>query len=119
MKNLTPHPIHVYSEGEVIRTYPSVGSLRLVPKKQTMMESVDGVPVISPPEHEDISGDISKDSTEPILVSMLVGNFLAENKDRYKGPVYGPDTSPDGVVRNEEGNISGCKRFVFYKGMTE
>jgi hypothetical protein len=50
-----------------------------------------------------------------ILVSMAVGEFIAANpraSDQYW--VFGPDTGPGGVMRDQRGQICGTKRLVFY-----
>ena len=89
---------------------------------------------------------ISRSLCPGILVSMPVGLFLeslseqqldelipADKTDvdeydeddeldqvpekRRRVPIYGPDTAPESVVRNETGAIIGCSRLVAYKAV--
>ena len=89
---------------------------------------------------------ISRSLCAGILVNMPVGEYLetlneeqldklipAEETDideyaiedeldqapmkRRRVPVFGPDTAPDSVVRNERGIIIGCKRLVGYNAV--
>jgi len=46
---------------------------------------------------------------------MPVGQTVHDN-DEYHPPfeVFGPDTGPDHVVRDDKGQILGTKRFIKY-----
>ena len=53
---------------------------------------------------------------KPIVVSAMVGEYLAANPAKWAGAVYSPDTSPASVVRDGAGQIVGVKRLMIYKG---
>ena len=48
---------------------------------------------------------------DPIIVSAMVADALAKQGKTYG--VYYPDTGPDSVVRDAEGNILGVRRMAF------
>jgi len=106
--NTTPHTIVLYKNGKPWKEFlPSKDhQLRLKSEPTTEFE-LDGFPVISAPQFTDVDGEMP---LGPILVSMLVGNFLADKRRN----VYGPDTRPASVVRDEMDQIIGTKRLIKY-----
>lgn len=106
--NTTPHDIVYYADGKAVKTFPkAVDSLRLT-SAETEAFTNDGMPVVSAPKFTGVVGTLPPG---PILVSMPVGNFLATTGRKE---VFGPDTGPESVVRDDKGQIIGCKRFVQY-----
>jgi len=101
IKNLTPHPIHLVDENNnIIRTFAPDGLVRL---KATTVDAgqIDGCKVTTtqfgepeglPEEKEEIF----------FLVSQLVKSALPSRKDLLV---------PAEVVRDEKGNIIGCRSF--------
>ena len=78
--------------------------------------TVLGIPVVPAPLFSDVVGLPSDEEFQPdILVSMPVGEFLRNHPERYGGAVFGPDTGPDGVVRDQRGTILGTTRLLLYK----
>lgn len=69
----------------------------------------------SPQKFVDVEGLPRYQCNNDIIVSMPVGEFLANNRHLYCGAVYSPDTSPASAIRNEQGTIVGVKRLVLYK----
>ena len=118
-KNYTPHAITIVKteDGQDI-CIPSHGCARLRSEPQQKLGEIDGVSIVSAQKFFGLdlqhSPDLNND-TSPILVSMPVGEFIANNPEVYAGSVYGPDTSPTGVVRNEKGEIVGTRRLIRYK----
>ena len=101
IKNMTPHPINVVNgEGKNIRIIPNEGIIRL--KTETSPAGkVDGIPLT-----KTVFG-VSEGLPEFqegvfLIVSQLVKNALPERKDLIV---------PAEVVRDEKGNIIGCKSF--------
>lgn len=133
--NMTPHDISVYrnNNGEsceltLVGFYPkSTRTCRCVPSPVVECDPIqDGtVPVILAPSFSSVEGLpgvkekgvlLPDDGFSPdILVSMPVGEILRNEPERYRGAVYGPDTGPDGVIRDDKGAIKGTFRLVLYK----
>lgn len=115
-RNLTPHALTiVYPDQSNLIVIPSTGMARLISLEQKEIETISGIQVVGPQNFISVEGLGDTLGDTPILVSMPVGEYLARNPAFYNGPVYGPDTSPIGVVRNEKGEITGTKRLVRYK----
>ena len=124
--NTTPHTVSLYLSGDTVVDYPpdKQCALRLIEQPGEKYADEHGVPVHGPPQwvglswlefpRKDIEGKID------LLVSMPVGNYLRE---RGMGPmlresgvwnVYGPNTGPDKVVRNDAGQIVGTTELILY-----
>jgi hypothetical protein len=120
--NCTPHDIVLYeADGKTVkRTFPKRDFvLRLDQAAPNVAPFQNlGVPVVEPPAFShhgakdmlNANDDITSETL--LIVSMVVGDFFA-NKDSQWW-MFGPDTGPDGVVRDEKGQIIGTKRLVFY-----
>jgi len=135
--NCTPHPIDVFKKLDeddwkfMVRIPPSGFVMRLDSHEQECRGAwgatgVDGelvrIPVVTSqrfkteikwPTSEEIP-ELS-DENAVILVSMPVGQFIAELNEDIPYNVGGPDTGPEGVVRDSEGQILGTTRFVWYR----
>lgn len=118
MQNLTPHDIHVYDDNgdDIVFTVPrSEHCARLTECDPIVVGSLgNGVPVIRAPIYSGVTGIPFPDVGQTIVVSMPVGHYIQSGKMSWSGPVYGPDTSVTGCVRDEFGRIVGTKRFVQY-----
>jgi hypothetical protein len=101
--NCTPHPVMVVgSDNQVILTLPKGDVVPRLSETTKVVEVINGIDIT-----ETIFGDI-QDLPEPqtgvfLVVSRLV---LSACKDRTDLLV------PNGVVRDENGNILGCKSFA-------
>lgn len=119
--NFCPHDVHLYAKDgtTLLRTYPKEKtSLRLV-NNPSIEEEFLGLPTIPRPSYSGVEGlpDPASYANKPaptIIVSMVVGESPAVDR-MYPGNIIGPDTSPQGVVRDDKGTITGTKRFVVYK----
>ena len=95
----TPHDINIIGEdGQVIRTYPSVGVARL--KSETVrVFDLNGIPVT-----ETIFGEpegLPNRSFDVFyIVSGLIKSALTDRKDLL---------SPGELVRDDQGRVIGCK----------
>lgn len=107
--NLTPHDVVIYNdEGEIIKTYPKTEEEKVarIQDSITITGEIDGVPV------GEITYGAPIDLPEPqdgvyYIVSLVVRQALPHRKD-----LLSPDTSPAGVVRDEQGRILGTTRFI-------
>ncbi|WCF11484.1 hypothetical protein NDS46_31500 (plasmid) [Paenibacillus thiaminolyticus] len=102
--NLTPHDVVIMERNEIIKVIPASGNVARVQTHAKAVGKLDGIEVV-----KTVWGDIEglPEPKEGIvyIVSMLVGQ-AAKRSD-----VIGPDTSPDSAIRNEAGQIVGCRRF--------
>src|SRR5690606_9819063 len=105
--NLTPHDVVIYNaKGEVIKTYPKSGKVARIQDEVTIKGDIDGVPVGSITYGEAIDLPEPQDGVY-YIVSLVVRQALPHRKD-----LISPDTSPAGVVRDEQGRILGTTRFI-------
>lgn len=103
--NYTPHTIHICNEiGDVTASYESAGSAR-VATRQEEVGTVNGISVYAT-EYGEVEGLPDKQDDTFIIVSFMVKQAMAGRHD-----LICPNTSPQGVVRNEAGQIIGVKSF--------
>jgi hypothetical protein len=124
--NLTPHEINVYKEDKttVLKSYPSVGSVRLTEDDPKMLESFDGVPYHAPysygaptftfndsfeklyPEQHYLHSNSNLRSG--FIVSSLAAPELVRSGYTH---VFAPDTGNTRVVR-KDGQVAGTTCFT-------
>ena len=99
IKNLTPHPVNICNNaGDIVRVFQSEGLVRL--KATTVVAGeIDGIPVTKT-EFGQVEGLPEFQEGVFIVVSQLVKNALPSRFDLLV---------PAEVVRDEKGNIIGCK----------
>jgi hypothetical protein len=113
--NLTPHALTVYSEnGALLGIFESNGIIRLATRKVKIGEA-DGIPLFST-EFGDPEGLPEKLDRQAIyIVSALAKKAtalaFAENYDEEEGEGLPRVASPGELVRNEKGEVIGCKGF--------
>ena len=116
MLNCTPHDIlFINAMGEKLVVPRSNYCIRLTEsnqKKYGQHESLR-VPIVSTPVYDGMTG-APEDTTQDIIVSMPVGQEITAGRIQWKGNVFGPDLSPTGVIRDENGRILGTKRLIRY-----
>lgn len=118
--NFTPHTINVKNDidGTWI-PFVSIGTLRINQFEQKQLEESIGtaIKVLNRPTFKELAGDIGEArECKKIIVSMVVGEFLAEHKDVIPNcAVYVTDSSPSGAVRDDNGAIIGVKQLVRYR----
>jgi hypothetical protein len=125
MINVTPHVVSVTENPmERIHFHRSPWIVRLInPHGPTLTEKyqdcLEGVfAYTTAATFGGLEGMPPNDMNLPqnaLIVSMPVGEYLRNNPSRWMGPVFGPDTSPDGAIRDKDGVIIGCNRLVLYK----
>lgn len=101
--NLTPHPINIIlDDGSNITIDPS----GVVPRCSAANT------VIAPGFTQSVLGDVTglPDKVDGVLliVGALIRTALPDRDD-----LIGPDTSPTGAVRNDQGQIIGVRGFQF------
>lgn len=106
--NLTPHPITVFKGEEKIEIPPS-GEVARVGVEQKKVGELNGIPV-----HKSIFGDVEglpepRENTVYIVSTVVLQALKAKNIVRRD--LVSPDTTPNGVVRDEEGRIIGVRGF--------
>jgi hypothetical protein len=119
--NLTPHDVHVLNDdGSTLLTYPKSGQqVRLISKPQIPVDcDLEQVPVVSAQSWSNVDQSIKIDpNVTHLLVSMPVGEFLARSpisNQYWNYTIIGPDTGPQGAVRDQTGRIVGTRRLVLY-----
>lgn len=119
--NLTPHEITLITDKGESRIPPSgkVARVSQIPREQCGELNCRGdsdvkIPLFHSPVYGDVQWpEFDRAKYNCALVSLLVGQ--AHEKTQYKEmpnfTVISPDTSPDNVVRNDDGTIRGVKAF--------
>ena len=103
--NYTPHVINICNEmGQVTASYNSVGNAR-VTTRQEEVGKVNEIAVYAT-EYGEVEGLPDKQDDTFIIVSFMVKQAMQGRQD-----LICPNTSPNGVVRNESGQIIGVKSF--------
>jgi len=104
--NLTPHNVVIVDEqGNVILDIPPSGQVARVRVKQTPTGEVCGIPVVQT-TFEGVENLPGPREGVIYVVSSMVAQVVSGRQD-----VVAPDTSPESVVRDEDGRIVGVKRF--------
>jgi len=115
--NTTPRDIVIVNDDKsVVRTFAKSGvdvRQKSAPQKEISFPTV-GLTVVNRQIFTSVEGLADLPDASWILVSMPVGEYFASNRHQCKHWVFGPDTGPAAVVRDEKGQICGTKRLVFY-----
>ena len=118
--NMTPHNLSVCPEGGSLIFYPKTGMVaRLMSKKQKQIGKLtDGSPVFEPQEFNGVipHTPFLAEGYRGAIVSMPTADWLKRTMPEgwRHCEVYCADTGPEGVIRNENGDISGTRRLVRY-----
>lgn len=100
--NLTPHDLVVVHDDGSKTTFPKSGTVARVSSRSVQVDDVNGVPLF-----DVVFGDVTdlpEFSVDTLLVvSALVRNALPSRKDLV---------SPGDLVRDDAGNVVGCKGFI-------
>ena len=108
--NLTPHEITLVREdGEVVKIPPS-GQVARVKVEQEEIKKVAGIPVVRT-KFGGVEGLPEPENGKIFIVSSIVAQAAAK---LGRTDVVAPDTSPQGVIRDENGRIIGVKRFQIF-----
>ena len=97
--NLTPHPINIVKDGEIVKTIPSNGIARLS-QSLTQIGTYEDIPLFK------ITFGNGENIPEPdgnlYIVSSIVKSAYPDRDDLVV---------PAELVRDDNGNIIGCKGF--------
>ena len=115
--NLCPHDVVIYDDNNnIISTFKATGqTLRLKEETGKNLPSLGGsIPIVAPSKYIGLDGNYPTGNVI-LLVSQLVGEYIQDNLTSIdvKG-VYSPDTGPNDVVRNDNGQIIRTKRLKKY-----
>ena len=110
--NLTPHELTLVGEnGKVLGRIAPTGQVARVNTQATKVEAVEingnSIPVVATEFGEVIDLPESQDGTI-YVVSILVVQAVRGLRD----DVVAPDTGPESVVRDAQGQIKGVRRFT-------
>lgn len=127
--NFTPHTIDVYEESLIDKplSISSAGIIRLVKdqngdtKKAAIFQNgavVREIPVTKATawvglEITACNSDLLEGSA--ILVSMPVAEYIVDKGLYPNCTILGPNTGPESVVRDAQGNILGVREFIEYR----
>ena len=129
--NLTPHPVNIYKDGELVLVIPTAGTIRLQERVEPV-GSVAGIPLVAK-STSGVSVLLSEDipylnGKAVVIVSRPVGEALSRSPHlrtkltrtlALKGfdvdTFVCPDTGEDSAQRDENGNIFGVRRFCIFK----
>lgn len=112
--NLTPHTINVCDDaGNVVQSFPPSGTQARCATIEAEAPPVNGVRATTQ-RFGKIEGLPAPQKDTVYLVSMVVGQAVRDGSASPRTDVYGPNTSPGSVVRDESGQIKGVKSFVHY-----
>lgn len=105
--NLTPHQVTVRTESGD-RVFEPSGQVARVAVTSVQTDEIDGIPVFEQ-TFGDIEGLPDPEEGTIYLVSMMVRQAAQE---QGRTDVVSPDTSPQGAIRNEQGQIVAVRGFV-------
>ena len=99
--NLTPHDVDIYKDGKIVKTYKSKGSLRLK-EILTSNGKICGVPIVK--------SEYCKDKIPKYQegIFYIVSNVIQVAYPKRKDLLVTLD-----LVRDNEGNIIGCKSLGY------
>ena len=100
--NKTPHAVLILNDDDTVRrVFPKSNGMIRLEEITTDVGSIDGIPISSTTWGE-AQDTPDEDLGVYYIVSQLVKNALPERGDLLV---------PKGVVRDQEGNIIGCRRL--------
>ena len=130
--NLMPHPIVIFASqdgGQILATIPSHGQARLTRALVTqqsppiLLKNGEGGSVEIPIKYGSSWNGIESDDVDllkknrgnVIIVSLPVAEYMCAHQEWAFYTILVPDTGPDGVVRNQSGQICGVTRLIMYQ----
>lgn len=114
IRNLTSKTINVITEEKEF-VFPSEGCARVLATTEpfgeihTETESINGIPVVRT-TYGEIEGLPEPQEGIVNIVSYVILNAL-KAKGNLRTDVVAPNTSPSGVVRDEDGSVIGVRGF--------
>lgn len=102
VKNLTHHPVVIYKNGSVFRIIEPEGPVPRCNEERVQVGEIDEIPFTN--TRFGIVQDLpEKKEGVFLIVSPIVANALPERDDLLV---------PDNLVRDEQGNIIGCRALA-------
>lgn len=120
--NLTSQDISVYTESGEVLKFPSMGEaicVTVYSPESYKLKSIGKIRITSRREYVAVTGIPKFDTPTNVIVSPTVGEFVYQRKFQYKSTFpnitwYVPDTSPEQVVRDNQGREIGVNALVLY-----
>lgn len=103
--NLTPHLVRVFDGSEIVKTYPK-GGLARARQTSTIIDEVDGVPVV-----ETSYGEVSG-LPEPAEGVVYIVSAITLNAAKAHGRTTKDLLLTSDPVRDDEGRVIGCRAFA-------
>lgn len=98
--NKTPHAVYILNEdGTILRVFPKSNGMIRVKEDSRRVGMIDGIPISNTTWSEEVDIPEFNEGTF-YIVSQLVKNALPKRTDLLV---------PKDVVRDDKGNIMGCK----------
>lgn len=102
--NLTPHAINLYDGDQLVATIPASGMVARANEEKKLVSHINGYPVSK------ISYGEIENLPEQQEDTMYIVSYIAATAAKLSGRT--DCLSPDGLVRDEKGQIAGCRGFA-------
>ena len=121
--NYTPHAANYHAEDGTVHEWPSAGKLRAIPKTEPKRGSVTlgNQTFVTYTEEGHTLDDESRAKLrelrgKAVIVSFIMANAIRDQEERFGVHVLVPNTEDwnNQDVRNERGQIVGCRSWVNY-----
>lgn len=127
ISNTTPHEILLFVGNNDVKRFKPENGLRLIAEPQQQVVdsifNINDIPVVTKQNFIGFKWDdpakVPCKNNMVLLVSMPVGEYFAAHPELAEYTIMGPDTGPDGVIRDNAGKIIGTKRFILYAKQAE
>jgi len=114
--NLCPHDIVIYDKDEktILETIPSIGYARVIEEQGSPLISFGSIQIVSPPKYMGLDFHPTKLTKKNVIVSAIFAKEAVKVQYHHLIKFFSPDTGPNGVVRNEKGEIIGTKQLIYW-----
>ena len=99
IKNLTHHPVIIYKNGSVYRSFQPEGVTPRCQEERVQIGEIDGIPIMTT-QFGTVYDLPNKQEGVFLIVSPIIANALPDRNDLLV---------PDILVRNNQGHIIGCE----------
>lgn len=130
--NLMPHALRVHDENSFVfyelaphrnadgtPCVARLNTLQTLMGELTLAINTPRISVYTPQRVVRVDGlpplDVDEQADVTIVVSGMVGEYIAAHPEVWRGAVYSPDSSPAGAGRNADGQIVSTRGLVQHK----
>lgn len=100
--NCTPHNVNIVKKGKIFRSFEKGQEVPRLSQKTKIVSELKGIPLTETSFGQCENLPEQKDSTY-LIVSRMIKSAYPDRKDLLV---------PNGVVRDEQGNIIGCESLA-------